>query len=314
MRILQILRHAVVIVPVSILLCAIAPACAGQVVSDALQTWARQSVQNEASLAAEAPANTVAVLYFHNLTGRPDLDPLQKGMALMLITDLAKIERLQVVERIQLQALARELDLGVSGLVDADSAPRMGRLLGARHLVGGVLSDLPTDAFRIDASVLNVPRDARLGDPASSGTLDELIRMEKEILFEVVRLLDLELTDAEREELRKPIARDVRALLFLFEGIHSSDQGDYDQAAQHYHKALELEPGLPAAESALDELIGLKLIRPLPDTEALLRQIHEQVSVNTGPGPSRITRRHHSEPASVLGPASPGTADIQVQW
>ena len=106
-------------------------------VTDDARTWAKQAVAQEKALKAVTVANTVAVLYFFNRTGQPDLDPLQKGLTVMLITDLSKVKSLTVVERVRLQALAEELKLGVSGLVTENTAPRVGKLLGAHWLVGG---------------------------------------------------------------------------------------------------------------------------------------------------------------------------------
>lgn len=314
MRIPLVSRYTITLLALWLSLWAMPPSHAGQVITDDLKLWARQSVQSESALAFDSTANTVAVLYFQNLTGRPELDPLEKGMTLMLITDLAKMAHLEVVERAQLQALTQELALGVSGLVDSDTAPRVGRLLGARHLIGGFFQGLPADAFRIDANVLNVPRDAHIGNADSSGLMDELLRMEKEILFELLRLLDEEPTEAQRQELMKPIAKDLRALMFLFRGIQSSDLGDYEQAAAYYRQALAVEPGLPPAESALSELLTLRLIQPVSNTDAMLQQMHQNVSVNIGPVPGPITRRTHSEPVSPLGPGGRGTADVRVNW
>src|SRR5439155_67793 len=46
-----------------------------------------------------AAARTLAVSYFDNNTGKPEYDPLAKGLADMLITDLSAISSLQIVER-----------------------------------------------------------------------------------------------------------------------------------------------------------------------------------------------------------------------
>jgi curli biogenesis system outer membrane secretion channel CsgG len=59
----------------------------------------------------------------------------------MLITDLSEVKGLQIVERIKLQALVEEMGLGASGLVEANTAPRVGKLLGAQWLIGGDILD-----------------------------------------------------------------------------------------------------------------------------------------------------------------------------
>jgi TolB-like protein len=52
-----------------------------------------------------APRKTVAVLYFDNHTGRSDYDPLGKGLASMMISDLSSVEQIQLGERERLQDL-----------------------------------------------------------------------------------------------------------------------------------------------------------------------------------------------------------------
>ncbi len=110
---------------------------AGEVVTSDVRMWAQKVLKEEKALRPVEARNTVAVLYFENKTGRSEFIPLQKGLALMLLTDLFKIRELQVVERIRIQALVEEMGLGASGMVDSQTTPRVGRLLGARLIIGG---------------------------------------------------------------------------------------------------------------------------------------------------------------------------------
>ncbi len=285
-------------------------AFAGEVVTDDLRQSARHSIQNEDSRSFQPSPDTVAVLYFKNKTGRPDLDPLQKGIAVMLITDLAKVKTIRVVERAQLQALVEELNLGASGLVAPGTAPRVGRLLDARFIVAGDLGSVPPEQIAIAGNLLEMPPATVLGTPSSQGVLENLLRMEKEVLFEIIRLLQIELTPEEREELRKPITLDFKALLFFSQGIESSDRGAYEEAAAYYREALQHDPEMGPAVQAVDELTRLRLIAPFRDT--LLRNLHQRISFNEGPVQGPITRREFSDPVSIQGPA--GTADVQIRW
>ena len=118
---------------------------AGQVVTQTERDWASKALQQEKTLSTQGVTgtpNSIAVLYFNNKSGENKLTPLQKGLAVMLITDLAKVEQLRVVERVRMQALLDELELGSSGLVDAETAPRVGKLLGVAKVTGGdILGD-----------------------------------------------------------------------------------------------------------------------------------------------------------------------------
>lgn len=114
-----------------------------------------------ATLAAQNPATdtrpTVAVMYFDNgaLVQHADYDPFSKGIADMLITSLAQNDRIRVVERDQLQQLLKEQNLATTTHVDPATAARIGKLLGARHMIfGGFVIDMHQN-MRLDARAVN---------------------------------------------------------------------------------------------------------------------------------------------------------------
>ncbi len=257
-----------------------ARASGGQVITKELRQWAREAVKEEKALQALQGRNTAAVLYFTNKTGRPELDPVQKGMALMLITDLSTIEGIQVVERARIQALADETGLAVSGLVDLETAPRVGRLLGARWLVGGdILEKEKGGPLGIESNLIDVPAAEMLGGAAAGGSLDELFRMEKDILFRIVELLKIELTPGRRAALKKPCSTSSTALLAFFRGIDASDRGDYEEAARLYENALKDDLDICMAGDALRELKTLGLVAAAKRSSRLLQSLRDSTSL-----------------------------------
>ncbi|MBE9580499.1 MAG: hypothetical protein IMF18_02650 [Proteobacteria bacterium] len=80
-------------------------------VTEEVRSWAKEALEQEKALKTISAPNTVAILYFYNKTEWSNLDLLQKGLTIMLITDLSKVEEIQIVERVKLQALVEELDL-----------------------------------------------------------------------------------------------------------------------------------------------------------------------------------------------------------
>ena len=238
-------------------------ALAGQVVTDRERSWARMAVERakeEKTIARVGATNTLAVLYFRNRTGKEKLDALQKGLALMLITDLSKVDRIQVVERIRLQALLDEMHLGASGLVDQATAPKIGQLLGAYYVTDGEIRESPITDLEIRSYLIDVPFKTVNPQKPASGSLDDLFKMEKEILFGIIDQMNILLTPEEKSRLEKPISTSTAALLALFLGIDYSDQGKYRQAAEMYRQALEQDPQLRLAGDALQELKTLGLI------------------------------------------------------
>jgi TolB-like protein len=246
------------------LLCAflVLRADAGQLVSPAEREWAKKAVAEEKSLSAPAGKNTVAVLYFRNGTGDPSLDTMRKGIPLLLVTDLSGVPGLSVIERTRLQALTEETGLGASGLVEAGTAPRVGKLLGARWLVGGEIGREKPTRIDLTSNVADVPAGTATGKTSAGGEIEKLFEVEKDLLFGILKLLDVKVTPEEEQRLRKPCSKSVAALSTLFLGVDAGDRGDLDKAEDYYRKALQIDPGVCIASDALKEIESVRASGP----------------------------------------------------
>lgn len=289
----HILTQLLSIICFSVILTGIA--WGGQVVTEGIRQWANKVLEQEKSLETDIGAKTVAILYFNNKTGQTGLDPIQKGLTLMLITDLSTVEGLQVVERVRLQAVTEEMGLGVSGLVNSDTAPRVGRLLGARWLVGGDILGKAQASIHIDSSILDVPDPRILGQLTAGGILEEFFKIEKDLLFKIIKYLQIELAPEEIAMLEKPLTTNIKALLDLFKAIHASDQGNYNLAERYYERALKRDPAISPAKAALEELRSLKMTGPMQDKGGqLLHTLREETSLTDQQTPGVTTKREQS--------------------
>ena len=213
---------------------------AGQVVTEETRSWAKKIVEQEESIGSKPAPNTLAVLYFNNKTGDSDLDILRKGLSIVLMTDLYQVKEIQLVERIKVQALMEEMELGVTGIVDPQTKPRVGRLLGAAHLVGGDILLQTRDRFQLEADLLKVPTETIFGNAKAEGKLiEEFFRMEKELVFHIIAALKIELAPEQQRALKKPFTDSLEALRFFVQAIEYSDRGNYDKARECYAKALQ---------------------------------------------------------------------------
>lgn len=278
---------------------------AGQVITDAERSWAKAALEQEGALEAAPAPNTVAVLAFRSAGPDPGLAPLQKGFAFLLMTDLAQVQGITVVERVRIQALLEELGLGASGLVDETTAPRVGRLLGAGYLVGGELSG-GSGRLSVISDVLAVRDRNSLGRPSADGLLEQVFDVEKKILFGVIDILKISLSKKDRERLARPATRDFRAFVSLCRGLDASDRGNFEAAARFYSKALEIDPSFAPARAAMDELKALKAVPPKPSSQAALDAQAEQNSSTLTLGRTVTTVREF-RPAETTG-------QIRVTW
>jgi len=110
-------------------------------------------------LAAQANTPVVAVLYFDNNSfgkDRADYDGLGKGIADLLINDLASNPSMRVVERDRIQSILQEQSLVQTKSIDPQTAVRLGKLLGAQYMItGGFMSD-GKGTLLVTSRVINV--------------------------------------------------------------------------------------------------------------------------------------------------------------
>jgi TolB-like protein len=120
------------------------------------------------ALSAQDARPTVAVLYFDNNSigsDRSDFDGIGKGLADLLITDLAANPSVRVVERERIQKLLDEQNLVRSGAISNETAVQLGKLLGVRHMItGGFMSDgrgtmvLTARSIEVETGVITNPQ------------------------------------------------------------------------------------------------------------------------------------------------------------
>ena len=117
-------------------------------------------VVGEASAAdkGERPVPSIAVLDFANRAPGDGHDWLGKGLADMVMTDLSVSPQVRVVRRERMQELAHEFELAAKGVLDEDTAPRLGRTAHANWVLFG--------SYRREEGQLRI--EAGKGDSSSS--------------------------------------------------------------------------------------------------------------------------------------------------
>lgn len=184
--------------------------------------------------------------------GDETLRPLGTALAVLLATDMSQTDRLQVLERVQIQALFDELALGETNRVDSTTAARAGRLLQAGRIVQGRVDGTP-GALRLEAYAVPVARAAVTGDPVrSSGALATLLDMEKEIALGLYEAMGIQLTPAERERVLQRPTENVQALLAFGLGVEASGAFRFREALGHLEAALAADPDFALAQAEHD--------------------------------------------------------------
>jgi TolB-like protein len=200
---------------------------------------------------------TIAVMYFDNNSISDDheqLDALSKGIASMMIYEIAKVSQLKVVERDRINFLVDELKLQQSDLVDKSTAVKVGKLVGAHTLLMGGFMKISKKQFRIDARLVKVETGEVMKAEYVEGESDQVMKLEKELVIKM--LADLDVTPSEEEEgaIMEGGDTDFAALYHYSRGLAYEDKKDYAAAVQQYQKALEISPGYVEAEKKMSRL------------------------------------------------------------
>lgn len=216
----------------------------------ALRIAVRDALAREAQLAATPPSDRhVAVFPFVVSSTDPEMTPLGRALSEMLVTDLSRTDRLTVLERAHAQALLDEMALGASGRVEASTAARGGRLIGAGRVVQGSVSEAE-QRLELQAAVVRVGEADRLRPVSEEDALERLFDAQKRLALALYGSLGVQLSDAERELVLQRPTGSLRALVEFGRALEAEDAGDFGRASGLYTAAVALDPGFAAAAGA----------------------------------------------------------------
>lgn len=207
---------------------------------------------------------TVAVLYFGFGGGDAELEVLRKGLAQMLISDLAAVPSVDVVERERLQAVLDEQKLGKVLKLDPATSARVGKLLGARYLVLGDYFGLGK-ALRADARLVDVETGKILGSLGANGPADDFLGVEQKLAEGLTKLVEVLPTPPATQPPSpqpkppprpKPPARlVVKTAVQYAKALDLKDKGKKAEAAAQMKEVVQAQPDFELAQRDLAALL-----------------------------------------------------------
>jgi TolB-like protein len=234
-----------------------------------------------AGKASQGGKPTVAVLYFTYEGTDKQMVVLRKGLAEMLISDLAALEDVKVVERMRLEALLKELKLNRSRKIDRKSANKIGRLLGARYLAWGSYFKV-FGSFCLSGKVVEVETGTTLPGGKACGKPGDFLSLYKKLRGSLENTLTTRLQAAptrqpkrrirparragvkarlarkraRRKQARRklPVRLTTRTALAYARALDAKDRGDTRTAKRELRKLLKEQPDFAQAKRMLAKL------------------------------------------------------------
>ncbi len=210
-------------------------------------------------LAGQDTRPGIAVLPFENGGSygqdKENFEALQKGIPGMLISELAQNPAARVVDRDGIESMLAEQNLAKDGRVDAATAARIGKLVGARYMIMGSFVDL-YGRFRMDARIVNVETSEIIKVVKSDGKREDLFKLIQTLAEKLMVETRLPSFPAELGAAVRQRNVPTAALTYYSRALLYQDRGEKEKAAEFFSKAIEAFPNYAEAQEGLRKVQG----------------------------------------------------------
>src|SRR5271166_1403801 len=199
-----------------------------------------------ASYVAPSPAsvsrseNSVAVLYFENLSSAKEDEYLRDGMTEDIITELANIKNLKVFPR---PALLPYRDKPVT-------APQVGRELNAAFILSGSLRR-SGNRLRITAQLVEAHTGLAVWAQRFDREMADVFEVQDEIARNIAQAFRINLSPQEEKKIAAKPTQNSAAYDYYLRGRSYSRRESLEFALQMYEKAINLDPNFALAHAGV---------------------------------------------------------------
>ena len=208
------------------------------------------------------PRPSIAVLPFVNMSADADQDYFCDGIAEDIINDLTHIKDLRVAARASAFVFkGRSID-----------AREIGKALGVDVLLEGSVRKAG-NRLRITTQLTNVANGFHLWSDRYDREASDVFAIQDEIAHNIVRALEIKLSQGEREALAKAPTHDVVAYDFYLRGrrlFHQRRPAAIRQAIEMFTRAINKDPNYALAHSGIADCYSY--ISLFEDKEANLKR------------------------------------------
>ncbi len=203
---------------------------------------------------AKSDIKTLAIMEFDNFSigkYQKELGPIGKGLADLFEHDFRKISTLRVVERDKINYVLKEHELQQSGAVDRATAVRAGKILGAKYMVFGSITQVDDRHTRMVVKVVSVETSEIITSVDREGK-PVYFKLEKELVVELAKKLDVQFDDDVSALIKQGGTESLDATTFYSKGLEYQDRYDYKKAYEFFKKAYDLDNSFVEAKRKME--------------------------------------------------------------
>jgi TolB-like protein len=180
---------------------------------------------------------------------------LTLGIPATLASELSDHPELRLADRNQVAQALQSQGLGANARVDAATAAKVGKQVGARYAVTGNFADF-YGKFRLDARVVDTDN----GQIVKVVSNDDPRLQDRADLFRIIQMVAhrvlAEATGQAPRSGAEPAIIPTEALSQYSLGLLYETQGDKAKAGEHYQRALSAFPNYPDAREGAQRVRG----------------------------------------------------------
>jgi serine/threonine protein kinase/tetratricopeptide (TPR) repeat protein len=210
------------------------------------ETGSGRVITSSGPVAIARAENSLAVLYFENMSGSKEDEYFRDGMSEDIITELLKIKGLHVFPRATVLAF-RDASL---------TAPDIGARLGAKYVLGGTLRR-SGNRLRINAQLVDTSRDYPVWAERYDREMKDVFDVQEEIARSIAQALRITLTPQEETVIASKPTENAEAYDCLLRGRNYRRMGNLEFAMQMYQRAIQFDPDFALAYAGMAHVCGL---------------------------------------------------------
>ena len=195
--------------------------------------------------------NSIAVLYFENMSGDPEQEYFSDGITEEISTHLTKIKGLRVISRNSVLRY-KEKSLNLNQIADA---------LNVTSVLTGSVRKFE-NTIRINVQLIKAGSDEYIWAETFDREQKDILGVQSEIARIIARKLEFDISKEADLKISEQATLNIEAydqfqkgIFFLYKKyINSEKAEDFDKAKKYFESAIHLDPGYAEAYAGLAEL------------------------------------------------------------
>ncbi|MCU0645841.1 MAG: hypothetical protein MUC94_16475, partial [bacterium] len=148
---------------------------------------------------------------------------------------------IMVVERTRIVEVMNEIELGMTGIIDDETAQQAGKLMGVQYILMGHWQKFGRQ-FRVNARLVEVETGNIVVSIKETGNEDNVFDLQDSISEQILSNLQITISESDKTKIRKRETVSIEAYKEFSRGLAEYDKGNATETSYHMQKALEYDP------------------------------------------------------------------------